>query len=75
MRVLIRPEWAGDFTMKRTRHTPEQIIRKLRTADQLLAQGQTVADAYRVLEVSQPTHHSCRQLYGGMKAEEAKRLS
>ena len=75
MRVLIRPDWAGDSTMKRTRHTPEQIIRKLKTADQLLAQAQTVADACRVLEVSQPTHHRWRQLYGGMKAEEAKRLS
>jgi putative transposase len=75
MRVLIRPDWAGDSTMKRTRHTPEQIIRKLKTADQLLAQGQTVADACRVLEVSHPTYHRWRQLYGGMKAEEAKRLS
>ena len=45
MRVLIRPNWAGDFTMKRTRHMPEQIIRQLKTADQLLALGQTVADA------------------------------
>ena len=61
--------------MKRTRHTPEQIIRKLKTADKLLAQGQTVADACRVLEVSQPTYHRWRQLYDGMKAEEAKRLS
>ena len=61
--------------MKRTRHTPEQIIRKLKTADQLITQGQTVAEACRVLEVSQPTYHRWRQLYGGMQAEEAKRLS
>jgi hypothetical protein len=40
--------------MKRTRHTPEQIIRKLKTADQLIAQGKTVADVCRVLEVAQP---------------------
>ena len=60
--------------MKRTRHTPEQIIRKLKTADQLIAQGKTVADVCRVLEVAQPTYHRWRQLYGGMKAEEAKRL-
>ena len=39
MRVLIRPDWAGDFTMKRIRHTAEQIIRKLKTAEQLIAQG------------------------------------
>ena len=38
--------------MKRKRHNPEQIIRKLRTAEQLLNQGQTVADVCRALEVS-----------------------
>jgi putative transposase len=61
--------------MKRTRHTPEQIIRKLKTADQLIAQGKTVADVCRVLEVAQPTYQRWRQLYGGMKAEEGKRLT
>ena len=40
--------------MKRKRHTPEQIIRKLRTAEQLLNQGQSVADVCRALEVSAP---------------------
>lgn len=60
--------------MKRKRHTPVaegfsegvQIIRKLRTADQLLNQGQTVADVCRALEVSAPTYHRWQQLYGGM---------
>jgi len=33
--------------MKRKRHSPEQVIRKLRTADQLLNQGQSVADVCR----------------------------
>jgi putative transposase len=42
MKVLIRPNWAGDFTMKRTRHTAEQIIRKLKSAEQLIDQGKTV---------------------------------
>jgi len=56
MRELIRADWAGDFIMKRTRQTTEQIIRKLKTAEQLLAQGQTVADACRDLEFSQPTY-------------------
>jgi putative transposase len=40
--------------MKRTRHTAEQIIRKLKTAEQLIAQGKTVADVCRVIEVAQP---------------------
>jgi len=61
--------------MKRTRHTPEQIIRQLKTAEQLIAQGKTVADVCRALVVSQPTYHHWRQLYGGMQAEEAKRLT
>ena len=52
MRVLIRPDWAGDFTMKRIRHTAEQIIRKLKTAEQLIAQGKTVADVCRAIEVT-----------------------
>ncbi len=61
--------------MKRTRHTPEQSIRKLITADQLIAQGKSVVDVCRVLEVAQPTYHRWRQLYGGMQAEEPKRLT
>jgi transposase-like protein len=61
--------------MKRNRHTPEQIIRKLKAADQLIAQGKTVAEVCLILEVAQPTYHRWRQLYGGMKAEEAKRLT
>ena len=60
--------------MKHTRHKPEQIIRKLRTAEQLLNQGQVVADVCRALEVSPATYHRWQHLYGGMKATEAKRL-
>ena len=59
--------------MKRRRHTPEQIIRKMRTAEQLLNQGQRVAYFSRALEVSAPTYHRWQQLYGRMKATEAKR--
>jgi putative transposase len=61
--------------MKRTRHTPEQIIRKLKTVDQLIARGKAVIEVCRVLEVAQPTCHRWWQLYGGMQAEEAKRLT
>jgi len=60
--------------MKRKRHNPEQIIRKLRSAEELLNQDQTVADVSRALEVSTATYHRWQQLYGGMKATEAKRL-
>lgn len=60
--------------MKNRRHTPEQIIRKLRDADQLLASGASVADAARQLGVSEQTYHRWRNQYGGMKADDAKRL-
>lgn len=45
--------------MKVKRHSPGQIIRKLRTAEQLLNQGQAVADVCRALEVSPATYHRC----------------
>jgi putative transposase len=60
--------------LKRARHTPEQIIRKLREAERLLGEGKTVAEAAKALEVSEPTFHRWRAQYGGMKAEDAKRL-
>jgi putative transposase len=62
------------ITMARRRHTPEQIVRKLREADRLLAEGADVADVARHLEVSEQTYHRWRNQYGGMKADDAKRL-
>jgi len=46
--------------MKRTRHTAEQIIRTLKTAEQLIAQGKTVADVCRVIEVTQLEKENAR---------------
>jgi transposase-like protein len=60
--------------MKRTRHTPEQIVTKLREADAMLAAGRTVAQVVQALGVSEPTLARWRSQYGGMKAEEARRL-
>jgi len=45
------------------------------TAEQLIAQGKTDADVCRVIKVTQPTYHRWRQQYGGMQAEEARRLT
>jgi transposase-like protein len=56
------------------RHTPEQIISKLRDADVDLAGGATVGEVCQKLEVSEQTYYRWRNQYGGMKAEEAKRL-
>ncbi len=60
--------------MKRTKHKPEQIIKKLREADAMLAAEKTIGQVCQVLEVSEQTFHRWRNQYGGMKAEEAKRL-
>jgi transposase-like protein len=60
--------------MARRRHTPEQIVRKLREADRLLAEGYDVVDVARHLEVSEQTYHRWRALFGGMKADDVRRL-
>jgi len=60
--------------MKRRRHTPEQIIRKLREAERLQAEGADIATVARHLEISEQTFHRWRAQYGGMKADDAKRL-
>lgn len=58
----------------RKRHSPEQIIRKLRDADAMLNAGKSMAEVCQALEVSEATFHRWRNQYGGMKGEEAKRL-
>ena len=60
--------------MKRRRHTPEQIIRKLREAERLLGEGRTIPEAAKELGISEQTYHRWRNQYGGMKADDAKRL-
>ena len=60
--------------MKYRRHTPEQVVRKLREADRMLGEGADLDAVCRHLEVSQPTYHRWRAQYGGMKADDAKRL-
>ena len=60
--------------MKRRRHTPEQIIRKLREAERLLGEGKTIPEAAKELGISEQTYHRWRNRYGGMKANDAKRL-
>ena len=60
--------------MKRRRHTPEQIIRKLGEADRLLADGHQIHEVAKQLEVSEATDPRWRARYGGLKADDAKRL-
>lgn len=59
---------------KRKRHSPEQIVKKLRDADAMLNAGKTIGEVLQSLEVSEATLGRWRAQYGGMKSEEAKRL-
>jgi putative transposase len=59
-------------SMKRRRHTPEQIVRKLREGDRLLGEGQELPEVVKLLEVSEATYHRWRAQYGGMKADDVK---
>ena len=60
--------------MKRRRHTPEQVVRKLREADRLLGEGQELPEVLKALEISEATYHRWRAQFGGMKADDVKRL-
>jgi Flp pilus assembly CpaE family ATPase len=60
--------------VKRHRHTPEQVVRKVREGERLLNDGKDLAEILRMLEISEATWNRWRSQYGGMKASEAKRL-
>ncbi|HVC23093.1 MAG TPA: IS3 family transposase [Candidatus Dormibacteraeota bacterium] len=60
--------------MKGRKHTPEQIVRKLREGERLIAEGKTLGEVAKVLEVSDYTYVRWRNRYGGLKADDAKEL-
>jgi len=60
--------------MKGKKHNPEQIIKKLREADAMLAAEKSIGHICQALEISEQTYHRWRNQYGGMKSGEAKRL-
>ena len=60
--------------MPRKRHTPEELVTKLRQVDVLVSQGQSVAAAIRAIGVTEVTDYRWRQEFGGLKAEQVKRL-
>ena len=59
---------------KRRRHTPDQIIRKLAEGHKQLAAGKELDEVCRHLEIAESTWHRWLAQYGGMKANDAKRL-
>ena len=62
------------MSKRRKRHSPEQIVSKLRDAEVMLNSGKDLAAVLQTLEVCEATYHRWRNQFGGMKSEEAKRL-
>jgi putative transposase len=62
------------MSKRRMRHSPEQIVSKLRDAEVMLNSGKDLAAVLQTLEVCEATYHRWRNQFGGMKSEEAKRL-
>ena len=60
--------------MPRKKYRPEEIITKLREADILISQGQTVSSVIKSLGVSDVTYYRWRKDYGGMNTTQLKRL-
>ena len=59
---------------KKQRHTPEQIISKLREAEVKLAKGVAIGQVCKDLAITEPTYSRWRKEYGGMKLDQARRL-
>ena len=59
---------------RRKRHSPVQIVRKIQEADRILAEGGDVAAVLKALNVTEPTYYRWRNQFGGLKAEDAKKL-
>jgi len=62
------------MTKKHRRHTPEQIIRKLAEGHKLMAGGMTIEEVCREFGIAESSWHRWLNDYGGMKADDAKRL-
>ena len=61
-------------TKRRKRHSPEEIVRKLRDAEAMLSAGKDLAAVLQALEVIESSYLRWKNQYGGMKATEAVRL-
>jgi len=60
--------------LARRQFKPEQIINKLREAEVLISQGNTIGQACRKIGITEQTYYRWRREYGGMGVEQAKRL-
>lgn len=60
--------------MGRKRFSAEEIVNRLRQADVLISQGQTVSQVCKQIGVTDQTYYRWRKEYGGLKTDQAKRL-
>ena len=60
--------------MPRKGYQPEEIIRKLREAEVLSSQGQSVDEVCRKIAVTKNTYYRWRKEYGGLRVDQAHRL-
>ena len=60
--------------MPKKRFSAEQIIGKLREVEVLQAQGTSIQEAARQLDISEQTYYRWRKSYGGMRTDQARRL-
>ena len=60
--------------MKKKRHTPEQIIKKLRAVEKITGQGKTVAEGCKVEAIGEQTYYRSKQQYSGMNVPSLKEL-
>ena len=60
--------------MKRKRHSPEQVLRKLAEGDQMLNEGKTVIEVARHFGITDATWYRRKSTYGGMKGPEMRKL-
>ncbi len=65
---------AAETLMKKKRHTPEEIIKRLREAKGLIAAGKGVEVAVRAIGFSVATYQRWKSRYGGIKKDSLKRL-
>src|SRR3954470_16928285 len=76
---VLWPDVGREGTMKRMagrkRHSAEDIVRKLRRADELTAEGKTAEEVAAELGGSPATLYNWRGAYGGMETDAAEELN
>jgi putative transposase len=68
-------EWvAGAIACRDAGTPPSRSFASVREADRLISEGMELPEVFKQLEVAEATYHRWRNQYGGMKADDVKRL-